>query len=243
MEGLVEVNQEVVRDFLAHHGQEGIKAYLRLDMTRIAPEAHHSAIQKTLTTLSKVLEPLAQSGRVESAILILPSRRSPPPLNLNRRQTPLEEVEEPLSQPFISTSSEPSTISTSPSNSNSTHHPLPPLGTFLPSCFPTNTTCTTLTNSCSSHGFCYPKSSKCFACKCGSTIVRQDSDGKNVKSVQWGGTACERKDVSVPFFLFAGFGVVMTAVVVGAVGMMYSMGAEELPSVIGAGVTGVRAQR
>lgn len=73
--------------------------------------------------------------------------------------------------------------------------------------------------------------------------MRQDDDGKNVKTVQWGGSACERKDVSMPFFLFAGFGVFMTALVVGAVGMLYGMGSEELPSVIGAGVTGPRAQR
>ncbi len=47
----------------------------------------------------------------------------------------------------------------------------------------------------------------------------------------------------MPFFLFAGFGVLMTALVVGAVGMLYGMGSQELPSVIGAGVTGPRAQR
>lgn len=47
----------------------------------------------------------------------------------------------------------------------------------------------------------------------------------------------------MPFFLFAGFGVFMSALVVGSVGMLYGMGSEELPSVIGAGVTGPRAQR
>lgn len=73
--------------------------------------------------------------------------------------------------------------------------------------------------------------------------MRQDADGKNIKSIQWGGAACEKKDISVPFFLFAGFGVAMMAVVVGSIGLLYGMGKEELPGVIGAGVTGPRAQR
>jgi hypothetical protein len=61
--------------------------------------------------------------------------------------------------------------------------------------------------------------------------------------VQWGGTACEKKDVSVEFWLFASFGVAMTGLVAGAIGLLYIMGAEELPSVIGAGVAGPRATK
>jgi len=225
-------------------------------MDGLSQEERNSAIKKTFNTWYKALEPLAKAGKLESTILLLPSHRAPPTLNLNRRQLPQDE-EAPLSQPFVSVStsdsssssssssfsSSSSTPPTSDSNSNSTTPPLTPLGTFLPACFPSNSTCTSRTNSCSGRGFCYGKSSRCFACRCGTTIAHRDPDGKNTKTIAWGGTACERKDVSVPFFLFAGFGVAMTAVVVGAVGMLYAMGSEELPSVIGAGVTGPRAQR
>jgi Domain of unknown function (DUF3844) len=217
-------------------------------MNGLSQEERNSAIKKTFNTWYKALEPLATAGKIESTILLLPSHRAPPilNLNLNRRQLPQDE-EAPLSQPFVSVSTPDSFSSSIPSTtdspSNSTNSPLPALGTFLPTCFPSNSTCTSSTNSCSGRGFCYAKSSRCFACRCGTTIAHRDPDGKNTKTIAWGGTACERKDISVPFFLFAGFGVFMTAVVVGAIGMLYAMGSEELPSVIGAGVTGPKAQR
>lgn len=72
--------------------------------------------------------------------------------------------------------------------------------------------------------------------------MRTNSDG-STKSVRWGGNACQKKDVSSEFILFAGFGLFFTAVVVGGIGMLFSMGSQELPSVIGAGVVGPRAQR
>ena len=64
-----------------------------------------------------------------------------------------------------------------------------------------------------------------------------------IKRIAWGGSACEKKDISVPFLLFAGFGIFMSALVAGGIGMLYGMGAQELPSVIGAGVAGPRATK
>lgn len=61
--------------------------------------------------------------------------------------------------------------------------------------------------------------------------------------MQWGGNACQKKDVSMEFILFASFGVVFTAIIAGSIGMLFNMGSQELPSVIGAGVVGPRAQR
>lgn len=72
--------------------------------------------------------------------------------------------------------------------------------------------------------------------------MRVNDDGSK-KTVQWGGGACEKKDISVPFVLFASFGTVMLALVAGAVGMLYSMGSQELPSVLGAGVVGPSARK
>ena len=202
----------------------------------------------------KALSNSAQHAAIESTMLVLPSERMPPPLKL-ASQMVRRDGEEPLSVPLVSitqsdTDNTLSSATTSDNNeqnaslsSSSSSSPLPPLGTFLPSCFATNQTCNERTNSCSAHGVCYAKTSQCFTCRCGTTIVRQDGDGKNTKTVQWGGSACERKDVSVPFFLLAGFAVTMTALVAGGIGMLYSMGSEQLPSVIGAGVTGPRAHR
>jgi anti-sigma-K factor RskA len=61
--------------------------------------------------------------------------------------------------------------------------------------------------------------------------------------VQWGGTACEKKDISTEFWLFASFGIAMTALVAGTVALLYNMGSDELPSVIGAGVAGPRTTK
>jgi hypothetical protein len=47
----------------------------------------------------------------------------------------------------------------------------------------------------------------------------------------------------VEFVLFASFGVTMAALIMGVIGMMYSMGSQELPSVLGAGVVGTGARK
>jgi len=54
----------------------------------------------------------------------------------------------------------------------------------------------------------------------------------------WGGPACQKKDISVQFWLFVGSGIILAFLVSAGIGMLYSMGSEELPSVIGAGVSG-----
>ena len=68
-----------------------------------------------------------------------------------------------------------------------------------------------------------------------------DDEG-GVKTVYWGGAACQKKDVSVQFFLLAGLTIALVGAVTWGVGLLMSVGNEELPSVIGAGVAGPRAQ-
>ena len=92
------------------------------------------------------------------------------------------------------------------------------------------------------HGECHKAYNKCFKCKCTSTVVRVNDDGSK-KTVQWGGNACEKKDVSVPFILFATFGVVFTMLIAGAISMLFGMGSEALPSVLSAGVAGPTARK
>ena len=120
----------------------------------------------------------------------------------------------------------------------------------LPLCQPSKEKCITATNNCSGHGTPYKKpadpsansAKECWTCRCENT-VRTDKDGKVIKTTQWGGPSCRKKDVSVPFFLLAGLTVALVATVSWGIGLLYSIGQEDLPSVIGAGVTGPRAQK
>ena len=153
-------------------------------------------------------------------------------------RTRQEQSEEPLAAP--STASSPSSPEVVPLQAAAS--PLP--RGVLPVCHPTLQSCITATNNCSGHGTAYRKSSggiDCFACKCFKTVLT-DEDGR-VKTVYWGGPACQKKDISVPFFLLAGLTIGLVGVVTWGVGLMASIGQEELPSVIGAGVAGPRAQK
>lgn len=152
--------------------------------------------------------------------------------------------EEPLSAPKPSSTSTPS--------SHPTHsHPLatsPPVKGPLPVCHPTLKAAQLATNNCSSHGTIYKKYSppnekdvECYACKCNKTVIT-NLDGTK-KTIYWGGPACQKKDVSVPFFLLAGLTIAMLATVSWGVGLLFSIGQEELPSVIGAGVAGPRVHK
>ncbi|KAJ5986830.1 hypothetical protein N7451_011195 [Penicillium sp. IBT 35674x] len=119
---------------------------------------------------------------------------------------------------------------------------------LAPVCHTSNSSCAESTNNCSGHGYCYLKftsggeatTGNCYACRCQQTVVRK-KDGTTQK-IQWGGPACQKKDISSPFFLIAGVSVFAVIMISSAVGMLFSMGQQELPSVIGAGVGGSKAQ-
>lgn len=63
-----------------------------------------------------------------------------------------------------------------------------------------------------------------------------------MKKISWGGVACQKEDISSPFFLIAGVTILVIALAGSAVGMLFSMGNEGLPSVIAAGVGGPKNQ-
>ncbi|MCJ1468368.1 hypothetical protein MMC07_006996 [Pseudocyphellaria aurata] len=124
----------------------------------------------------------------------------------------------------------------------------PPVKGILPICHASLKECNISTNNCSGHGTPYKKYSDpkskapaCYACNC-TTTVQTRKDGK-IKTTKWGGPACQKKDVSVPFWLLTGFTIAMVATVSWAIGLVFSIGQEDLPSVIGAGVAGPRAQK
>ncbi|KAK7191774.1 hypothetical protein PSPO01_02223 [Paraphaeosphaeria sporulosa] len=121
-----------------------------------------------------------------------------------------------------------------------------PLG-ILPRCFATEDACTKATHGCSGHGSCgvLHKGKKgeradCYGCMCKPTVVDRGDTGMEAhkKTTYWGGPACQKKDVSIPFWLFVSSGVLFAFLISGGIGLLYSVGSEELPSVIGAGVSG-----
>ncbi|KAJ4342917.1 hypothetical protein N0V87_000634 [Didymella glomerata] len=113
---------------------------------------------------------------------------------------------------------------------------------ILPPFFNSLASCEKITQNCSGHGECkllHKAQDKTqqdrYGCACKPTIVGK---GESRKVTNWAGPACQKKDISVPFWLFVGTGVMLAFLISTIIGMMYSIGSEELPSVIGAGVSG-----
>lgn len=110
----------------------------------------------------------------------------------------------------------------------------------IPACFSSADSCVTGTGNCSGHGQCQNRYAKpdgsegkevCYTCHCLSTV----SDSGSL--THWAGGACSKKDVSTPFWLFAGFTILLLGILTLSIGMLFSVGEETLPGVIGAGVS------
>lgn len=165
--------------------------------------------------------------------------------NLRTRQ---QQPEEPLSAPSAPNSSPSSSYNSQPSQPQTLKAPTIP-GGIIPACHSSYESCVAATHNCTGRGTCYKKYSTtggtnprdCFACGCVATVRENPSGSK--KTTTWGGPACQKKDISMPFLLIAGFTVVMVATVSWGIGLLFSIGQETLPSVIGAGVAGPRAQK
>ncbi len=117
----------------------------------------------------------------------------------------------------------------------------------IPQCFASASSCMTQTDSCSGHGECVNKygsgsgnsstsAASCFVCLCKASAV-DHGQSKGRKTIQWGGNKCQKRDISVPFWLITGFTLAIVGAVTFAIGMLYSVGQEPLPGVIGAGVS------
>ncbi|KAL8679154.1 MAG: hypothetical protein Q9186_004545 [Xanthomendoza sp. 1 TL-2023] len=166
----------------------------------------------------------------------------------NRLQARKAQIEAPLTGPPAPETSLPSHRVSAPQVLKASSAANPGI---LPVCHPNLDKLIDATNNCSGHGTPYlkrPKSSDpkafgdCYACRCGKTVLSR-GEGKGVKTVDWAGPACSKKDVSMPFWLLAGISIAMVATVSWGVGLLFSIGQEDLPSVIGAGVAGPRAQK
>jgi len=117
---------------------------------------------------------------------------------------------------------------------------------IIPLCHASEDACNVATNNCSGHGQCYLKygttgdeGRACFTCGCVPTVIDSEA-GKN--TIYWGGPACSKQDISAPFWLLGGFSVVLMGVVGWAISMLFAVGQEKLPGVIGAGVSGPKAR-
>ncbi|KAJ5675876.1 hypothetical protein N7462_008773 [Penicillium macrosclerotiorum] len=195
-----------------------------------------SLVTKTFNSIFHDLNQLVLSENREITVLLLTGKESTQDLPRVSRRDVMTQTESHTStiniQEKSQRSSQESVISS----------------VFAPVCHASNSSCVDATNNCSGHGYCYLKygsgdestSGNCYACRCQQTVQR-NSDGTTQK-FQWGGSACQKKDISSPFFLIAGVSVLAILMVSSAVGMLFSMGQEELPSVIGAGVGATKSQ-
>jgi len=135
-------------------------------------------------------------------------------------------------------------------------HDFVPLKTKIPACFQSANSCMTQTRNCSGHGRCVnkyvplpdPDNEKradddgegpavCFFCHCASTLDRPEGEGIGISTTHWAGNMCQKRDISAPFWMITIFSVSIIGALTFAIGMLFSVGEEKLPGVIGAGVS------
>jgi hypothetical protein len=197
---------------------------------------------------------LAQSRKVSISIMFTPSaskssKPSQSPFGLSKRVAKAQRA--PQEQPLISKQQPASKSSPAPI---SPVRATKVLTGAIPTCFSSQSACERGTNNCTSHGECVLKWSSettgdggsvsrqdCFGCACTKPDVRTNQDGTK-KTTKFGGAACHKKDIVFPFWLLAGVTIFIIFIVSWGVGLLYEMGNEELPSVIGAGVSGPKSR-
>ena len=207
-----------------------------LARTREADSKQQFAYAMTALVVSTSSQETSAGGRELWGYYSLPSR--PGAQGLHRRQ-----VEEPFEAP-----------TSTPDRPNAFDMPITilqePLPGILPACFASENACNSQTRNCTGHGSCRlaytnrdtkdPEGKACYKCSCNATVTEVESGGK--KTIYWGGSACQKRDVSSAFWLLAGMTVAMIGLVGFAVGSLFDCGQATLPSVIGAGVSGPGAR-
>ncbi|KAI5283109.1 hypothetical protein KEM54_002403 [Ascosphaera aggregata] len=195
---------------------------------------------ETVNAVFDTLRDLATSSKRQILLVFSPSTlfdRSPSKKQGRR----FEPAEQRLSD-IVSNPNDGESVSALPKSTPKQDTRVP--SRIIPVCFASNETCSEHTHNCSGHGYCYRKSSSknnvaskdCFACKCVTTVVSRHPDGRPKKTIQWGGPACQKRDISTPFFIFVTLTVLIALAIIGGIRLLYTMGQEELPSVLSAGV-------
>ncbi|KAI5846983.1 hypothetical protein BZA05DRAFT_406054 [Tricharina praecox] len=209
-----------LKDLIRTYGTGSTEANLALSL-------YHSALSR-----------LSSPSNVKTTLLLTPGADQSTPgfeiashFHQKRTETPLSMTSShALAQPEPSaeTISQPPT---SPARGN-------PLTRFQ-RCYTSKDACSNTTNSCSSHGECKETLKGCWSCACVPTI-RKSTDGGHKQVINWAGYGCQKQDVSVPFHLFFIFTVIIILVVAWSIGLLYSIGEAELPSVLSAGVAPIK---
>lgn len=196
-----------------------------------------SKVLDDLVSQASNLAHLARSGEMETTLVLLPAsgtgkKWSEKSQELRRRQSQAEQV--------ISASEKP-TSSDAPTSDSGASTAFYMSTSSVPACFSSEDSCMTGTGNCSGHGSCLNKYARpdgsegkesCYTCHCLSTV-----DDKTGSLTHWAGSTCSKTDVSVAFWLFAGFTLVMLTILTFSIGMLYSVGEEKMPGVLGAGVS------
>ncbi|XXH06132.1 hypothetical protein Hte_012577 [Hypoxylon texense] len=217
--------------------------YLEYDVTK------DSTIIAKLGKNLKFLNAQALDGKLETTILLLaPHTPESEAEELRRRDIELDELvmaeeedqeEDPLATYVPTADSKFNGDTDKPFHAFASSQK--PAG-VLPACFESRNACASATDGCSGHGQCVDRweasgstDAKCFFCHCMSTN-ETGADGRT-GIYHWGGASCRKRDVSTPFWLFAGVSVALVATVTFSIGLLFSVGEEKLPGVIGAGVS------
>ena len=200
--------------------------------------------------LQQILPSLTRFDDIEATIVLMPlvskhAKRNANPYGSYESPANLEAREQRPEKPLAKSSTSSALASATSKATAPTSAPK----TTIPACYLTEKACNNATASCMGHGSCVLKYSEregdekigadCWACACSPTVIEttnKDTGKKSIKTTYWGGPACQKKDVSSPFLLFAGIGIFLAAAIAWGVGMMYSIGDQQLPSVLGAGV-------
>ncbi|KAI0106075.1 hypothetical protein F4814DRAFT_84066 [Daldinia grandis] len=226
---------------------KGKTQYLEYDVTK-----NKNAIAQLGQNIES-LNAQALAGKLETAIILLAPASSQSD-ELRRRAIKEEKVLAEDDDDVIDIPTADSTVSHPGANADKPFHAFgssldspaaasrPAPAPVLPSCFTSHNACITATDSCSGHGQCVDRWGKvdgakkaCFFCHC---MATNETDARGRTGVyHWGGSACHKRDVSTPFWLFAGVSIALVATVAFAIGLLFSVGEEKLPGVIGAGVS------
>ncbi|KAF4467797.1 endoplasmic reticulum membrane [Fusarium albosuccineum] len=180
------------------------------------------------------LQKLAESGEMETTFVFLPDGSDTKMETHEQQELRRRQAE------TVMTSADDNVESPAQTSSIADNPVFSSVPSVVPSCFKSEDSCIKGTANCTGHGMCQNKFAKrdgadgkeaCFTCHCLSTI------GEKGGVTHWAGGACSKQDISVQFWLFAGFTIAMVTILYLAIGMLFSVGEEKLPGVIGAGVS------
>ncbi|KAI0020826.1 hypothetical protein F4780DRAFT_353805 [Xylariomycetidae sp. FL0641] len=190
----------------------------------------------------------ARDGQIELTVLVLPpiTTSSSGTEELRRRTAEEQVMGEPsdLASLVASISSPQAQVDTSFNGYSDNEAAAPKYDsnaktTVVPSCFTSQNACMTATNNCYNHGECVDRwtdsEASCFSCRC--EMTKEEDDKGRTHLYRWGGSMCQKRDISTPFWLFAGVSIGLVSTIAFSISLLFSVGEEKLPGVIGAGVS------